>query len=163
IPPPPAFPEPPPELARLATERISLQLPPPPAAPDFASLPKIELPPLPQPPALELPALAIPELPAPPGSLRLGEPGISGARAPVNTFDRNVPGFSVTFLLLGMLLGVSLGLLDEQDWGTFDRLRSLPIGLPSVLTGKLLSRFCVGVVQMIVLFAVGWVAFDISL
>ena len=163
IPPPPVFPEPPPELARLATDGIRLELPPSPAPPDFASLPKIELPPLPQPPALDLPAIAIPDLPPPPGSLRLVEQGISGARTTVNSFDQNVPGFSVTFLLLGMLLGVSLGLLDEHDWGTFDRLRSLPIGLASVLTGKLLSRFCVGVVQMIVLFAVGRVAFDISL
>ena len=38
-----------------------------------------------------------------------------------------MPGFSVTFLLLGMLLGVSLGLLDERDWGTLDRLRAMPV------------------------------------
>jgi len=163
IPPPPAFPEPPPELARFATNGVALQLPPPPALPDLAALPKLELPPLPQPPELALPEVAIPDLPPPPGALRLVEQGISGARPTVNTFDQNVPGFSVTFLLLGMLLGVSLGLLDERDWGTFDRLRSLPIGLATVLTGKLLSRFCVGVAQMIVLFAVGWIAFGISL
>jgi len=163
IPPPPVFPEPPPELARFASDGLSLEVPPPPAAPEFASFPKIELPPLSPPPALDLPALALPDLPPPPGALRLVEQGISGARTTVNSFDQNVPGFSVTFLLLGMLLGVSLGLLDEHDWGTFDRLRSLPIGLACVLTGKLLSRFCVGVVQMIALFAVGRFAFAISL
>ena len=74
-----------------------------------------------------------------------------------------MPGFSVTFLLLGMLLGVSLGLLDERDWGTLDRLRAMPVAAANVLVGKLLARFLVGVVQMVVLLAVGWLAFDVSL
>jgi ABC-2 type transport system permease protein len=69
----------------------------------------------------------------------------------------------VTFLLLGMLLGVSLGLLDERDWGTFDRLRAMPIGLGAVLGGKLASRFLVGCVQMTLLLAVGRLAFGVSL
>ncbi|HEX5067005.1 MAG TPA: ABC transporter permease [Myxococcota bacterium] len=162
IPPPPSFPEPPPELTRFLDRGVALDVARP-EVPELPPLPRIELPPLPEPPALALPALSLPELPSAPGSLRLVERGISGASSTVNTFDQNVPGFSVTFLLLGMLLGVSLGLLDERDWGTFDRLRSLPIGLATVLTGKLLSRFCVGVAQMIVLFAVGRAAFAISL
>ena len=62
-----------------------------------------------------------------------------------------------------MLLGVSLGLLDEQEWGTFERLQSLPIGLATVLGGKLAARFLVGLVQMALLFAVGRAAFSISL
>jgi ABC-2 type transport system permease protein len=66
-------------------------------------------------------------------------------------------------MLLGMLLGVSLGLLDERDWGTFDRVRALPVAAGHILLGKLLSRFAVGVVQMVVLFAVGFALFDISL
>src|SRR5262249_3737174 len=70
---------------------------------------------------------------------------------------------SVTFLMLGMLLGVSLGLLDEREWGTFDRIRALPVAARNVLIGKLLSRFVVGTAQMIVLFAVGYVLFHVSL
>src|SRR5262249_40725168 len=68
-----------------------------------------------------------------------------------------------TFLLLGMLLGVSLGLLDERDWGTLDRLRVMPVSVSRVLSAKLLARFLVGVVQMVVLFAVGRALFGISL
>ncbi|HSJ98107.1 MAG TPA: ABC transporter permease, partial [Myxococcota bacterium] len=138
-------------------ELPALRVPPLPAAP------RPELPALPEPPALSLTLPALPDLPAAPGALRLTELGVSGARATVNSFDQNVPGFSVTFLLLGMLLGVSLGLLDERDWGTFDRLRSLPIGFSSVLAGKLLARFAVGVAQMVVLFAVGRAVFGVSL
>ena len=88
---------------------------------------------------------------------------MSGGSSHINTFDQNVPGFSVTFLLLGMLLGVSLGLLDERDWGTLDRLRTMPVSVSSVLGAKLLARFLVGVVQMILLFAVGRALFGISL
>jgi ABC-type multidrug transport system permease subunit len=112
---------------------------------------------------LALPSLTLPELPGPPGELRIEEVDVSGAGATLNTFDQNVPGFSVTFLLLGMLLGVSMGLLDERDWGTFDRLRSLPVGLGSVLAAKLVARFAVGIAQMLLLFAVGRAAFGVSL
>jgi ABC-2 type transport system permease protein len=62
-----------------------------------------------------------------------------------------------------MLFGVSLGLLDERDWGTFDRVRSMPVPMRSIVAGKLTSRFLVGVAQMIVLFAVGFALFRISL
>ena len=41
-------------------------------------------------------------------------------------------------------------------------LSPLVVDLDLITIGQL-SRFCVGVVQMIVLFAVGWIAFDISL
>jgi ABC-type multidrug transport system permease subunit len=165
IPPPPELPELPAGLAALAKgERPESKLPPfgdvrielPPA-------PRLEAPPLPAPPSIEIPAIDLPPLPRPPGILSIEEVNLSGGPATINTFDQNVPGFSVTFLLLGMLLGVSLGLLDERDWGTLDRLRAMPIRAADVLLGKLLSRFVVGVAQMIVLFAIGWLAFGVSL
>jgi ABC-type multidrug transport system permease subunit len=157
IPPPPEFPDPPPALtALLATpptfpkpESPVIKLPAPPA--------------LPKPPGLALPAVETPEPPPVPGTLGVEERDVSGGGSTINTFDQNVPGFSVTFLLLGMLLGVSLGLLDERDWGTLDRLRAMPASIGSMLGAKLLARFLVGVVQMILLFAVGWLLFDISL
>lgn len=98
-----------------------------------------------------------------PGDIELRETSVTGAPARLNTFDQNVPGFSVTFLLLGMLLGVSLGLLDERDWGTFARLRAMPAPLSATLIAKLSARFVVGVMQMVILFVVGWIAFDVSL
>ncbi len=74
-----------------------------------------------------------------------------------------MPGFGVTFLLLGVLLGVSLGLLDERDWGTLERVRSMPMSLATVLVAKLAARAAVGAVQMALLFAVGRLAFGVSL
>ncbi len=171
IPPPPEFPEPPPELVRALDEPpAALELPA-----DLAirvSVPAPALPALPAPAVdFELPPIDVaagePRIPG--ASLGVEEVAVAGERGAaarasgINTFDQNVPGFSVTFLLLGMLLGVSLGLLDEREWGTFDRIRALPVTAGNILLGKLLSRFVVGVVQMIVLFAVGYALFDISL
>jgi ABC-type multidrug transport system permease subunit len=114
-------------------------------------------------PDLDLPPL--PEFPSPvlPGSIEIAETSVTGAPQRLNTFDQNVPGFSVTFLLLGMLLGVSLALLDEREWGTFDRVRTTPVALTTVIVAKLLARFLVGVAQMMVLLVIGRVLFNISL
>jgi ABC-type multidrug transport system permease subunit len=159
IPPPPAIPDAPPAVVQwLAAQPPPLRAAAKPIAlPPLPALP--ELPPL---PAIDLPAIDLPASPHLPGRLRIEETDVSGGGSAINTFEQNVPGFSVTFLLLGMLLGVSLGLLDEQEWGTLERLQSLPIGLPTVLGGKLVARFGVGVLQMLLLFAVGKAAFSIS-
>jgi ABC-type multidrug transport system permease subunit len=157
IPPPPAFPEPPASLTQLLATGPVLPKPEPPAV----QLPSP--PPLPKPPVLAVPDIELPAAPHVPGRLDFDERDVSGGSSHINTFDQNVPGFSVTFLLLGMLLGVSLGLLDERDWGTLERLRAMPVSVSRVLGAKLLARFLVGVVQMIVLFAVGRALFGISL
>jgi ABC-type multidrug transport system permease subunit len=165
IPPPPSFPEMPAELAELAGDApLPLRLPT--AGPLHLALPpvpKLVLPPLPTPPVVELPEITLPPLPVLPAGLEITETNLTGGPLHINTFDQNVPGFSVTFLLLGMLLGVSLGLLDERDWGTLERMQALPIAPSAPLVGKLMARFAVGVVQMLLLLAVGWIAFGISL
>jgi ABC-type multidrug transport system permease subunit len=156
IPPPPTFPDPPAALSRLVTlPRPQVTLP---------ALPPITLPPLPPMPHLELPDVPLPALPpASAARLDVEEVSVTAGGTHINTFDQNVPGFSVTFLLLGMLLGISLSLLDERDWGTLDRLRTMPVSLAHVLTAKLVARFAIGVAQMIVLLLVGKVAFGVSL
>jgi ABC-2 type transport system permease protein len=121
---------------------------------------------LPTIPDLHLPSFPpLPELPPAvlPGSLGIHETSVTGAPRRLNTFDQNVPGFSITFLLLGVLLGVSLGFLDERDWGTLDRLRTTPAPLLAIVLAKLTARGAVGMVQMLLLFAVGRLAFSVSL
>ena len=96
-------------------------------------------------------------------SVGLDEQSVYGGALGYNTFDQNVPGFSVTFLLLGMLFGVGLGLLDEGEWGMLERIAPSRIGPGHLAVGKVLSRFLVGLAQMLVLFAFGRVAFGVSL
>jgi ABC-2 type transport system permease protein len=97
------------------------------------------------------------------GAVSLEESNVFGGPTEFNTFDQNVPGFSVTFLLLGMLFGVGLGLLDEREWGMVYRLSASPVPPSALLAGKMLSRFATGVLQMTILFLFGRVAFGISL
>jgi ABC-type multidrug transport system permease subunit len=176
IPPPPEFPSPPPEIEvasdmngvgidissirsglkdglMLSALRLPrLALPPVSSLPEFARIervPKIE--------HLALPAFSLP------GTLRFSERNLTGASAKVNIFDQEVPGFGVTFVLLGMLFGVALGLADEREWGTLNRLRASRSPISATLIGKLLSRFLVGLSQMIILFTVGRLAFGIEL
>jgi ABC-type Na+ efflux pump permease subunit len=175
IAPPPSFPTPPADLNlggielgpvedfRDARSRIDSAL----------TLPQVDLnlPKLPPPP--KIPLVSIPEIPvidpnlAIPGSLGITELDLSGKEvgeiAGFNAFDLQVPGFAVTFLLIGMLMGVSLALIDEHDWGTLERLRSAAAPLWTTLTGKLLARFVVGFIQMVVLFGAGYLLFGISL
>lgn len=136
-------------------------------------IPSIEINPAELPSAPKIPLVNIPEIPAIdpklaiPGTLGITEIDQTGKQAGAiagfNAFDLQVPGFAVTFLLIGMLMGVSLALIDENDWGTLERLRSAAAPLWTTLTGKLLARFVVGFIQMAVLFAAGYVMFGISL
>ena len=106
----------------------------------------------------EAPAITLP------GDIGFVEkPAIEGEAVTVNAFDQYVPGFGITFLLIGMMLGIALTLFDERDWGTLKRLQVSGAPLTGLLLGKLFARFIVGIAQMIVLFAVGWALFGISL
>ncbi len=169
IPTPPQWPAPP-SKAQLAELSKPLDFP----APRVATASPIALPNI----AIRLPRL--PQLPdlrsihdpgftvsqttsAVPGILGWREHSITGGDARVNTFDQYVPGFGITFLLVDMLWGVGVGLIDERDWGTLARLRVSGAPASGMMLGKLLSRFLIGLGQMILLFGAGWVLFGISL
>ena len=170
IPPPPALPEPlsvaliaelekpivPPQLdERLPIASWQPQIPT--QIPKSSVLANADL-------VRQLDSFAAPPLPVVAGTVGFVErPATQGSAVLVNPFDQYVPGFGVTFLLIGMLMGISLTLFDEREWGTLKRLRVGGTPLAGVLVGKLSARFMVGTLQMIVLFAVGRILFDISL
>jgi ABC-2 type transport system permease protein len=112
----------------------------------------------------QIESFGAPQAPRLPGDLGFVEhPAIEGEAVSVNAFDQYVPGFGVTFLLIGMMLGIALTLFDERDWGTLKRLQVSGAPLSGLLLGKLFARFIVGIVQMALLFAVGWALFGITL
>lgn len=96
-------------------------------------------------------------------SVSLEEKSLTSTRATFNTFDHNVPGFGVTFLMLGTLFGVGLGLADEREWGMTYRLGASPLALSTLVRGKVASRLAIGVGQMLILFLFGRLAFAVSL
>jgi ABC-type transport system involved in cytochrome c biogenesis permease component len=165
IPPPPRWPAPPSDLASLS-DPIKLSLPalelPPIAVP---ALPAVAMPPPPSIEHLSLPGSPgqLTEVPALPGQLSWNEHSPDGGAARASAFDQYVPGFGITFLLIGMLMGISLRLIEDRDWGTLQRMRVSGAPLSGILIGKLCSRFLVGLLQLVILFAIGWWLFDISL
>jgi linearmycin/streptolysin S transport system permease protein len=71
-------------------------------------------------------------------------------------------GIGVMFLLFSAS-GAGGALLDEQDSGTLDRLIGSAAGMTGVLAGKWLFMTLLGVVQLIVMFTWGAVAFHLPL
>jgi ABC-type multidrug transport system permease subunit len=134
----------------IALPHLAISLPSMPQLPDFGAMP-------------DPGALVWPTASALPGTIGWDEHSITGGDASVNTFDQYVPGFGITFLLVDMLWGVGVGLIDERDWGTLARLRVSGAPASGMMLGKLMSRFLIGLAQMILLFGAGWVLFGISL
>ena len=95
--------------------------------------------------------------------LAFDERSLTSERSSIPPFEQHVPGFSLMFVLMGVLFGVAFGLRDELEWGTVTRLRIAPVSRGSLLAGKLLARFAIGVLQLLVLFLFGHLIFDISL
>jgi hypothetical protein len=167
LPPPPTLPASPPkeELSELSKPILVPEIAPAPT-PVLPRL-RVKLPALPQPPHLRLPAgidSSVSLITSGfPGYLGWREHPITGDISEPNAFDQYVPGFGITFLLIAMLMAIGMGLIDERDWGTLHRLRVSGAPLLGVLTGKMSCRFIIGLLQMVVLFAVGRGLFGISL
>jgi ABC-2 type transport system permease protein len=95
--------------------------------------------------------------------LDLEERSLTSERTSIPPFEQHVPGFSLMFVLMGVLFGVAFGLRDESEWGTLTRLRVAPVPRGAVLGGKLLARFTLGFVQLLLLFVFGHLVFGVSL
>lgn len=95
--------------------------------------------------------------------LVLDERNATGSRLEIPGFEQSVPGFSLMFVLMGVLLGVSFGMHDERELGTLTRLRIAPVRRWEIFGGKLLARFLVGLAQLLLLFGFGHLMWGISL
>ena len=65
--------------------------------------------------------------------LRLRERNITGERVSFSSLEQDLPGFSLMFVLLTMVFGVSIGLREEEVWRTNVRLSIAPIPWWTVL------------------------------
>jgi ABC-2 type transport system permease protein len=95
--------------------------------------------------------------------LKIDERSLTGSWLKFTSLEQNVPGFSLTFVLLSMIFGVAFGLRDEEGWGTSMRLSIAPVRPSIVLGGKLLARLVVGTLQLLVLLLFGHVVFGLAL
>jgi len=88
---------------------------------------------------------------------------LTGAREEVDSFDENVPAFSLLFVLIVVIFGTSMALHDERDWGTLPRLLVAPAGFTWMILGKLGARFVLGLVQMLALLVWAHFFFGVAL
>jgi ABC-2 type transport system permease protein len=95
--------------------------------------------------------------------LTLEEQSLTGSRLTTTSFEQNIPGFSLMFVLIATLFGTAFTLDDERSWNTMTRLRVAPIGQWSYLGGKLLARYLLAVLQTWILFGFGRIVFGLPL
>ncbi len=75
--------------------------------------------------------------------------------------SQTVPGMSVmfSFFVIGF---VGLVFFRDHGWGTWDRLRASRAGSFDIVTGKVIPLLTVAIIQVVILFAVGSIAFDLE-
>jgi ABC-2 type transport system permease protein len=67
---------------------------------------------------------------------------------------QSVPGMGTMFVLMTLFGGMSALIVERQQW-TLQRLAVMPVSRRTLLLGKILARFCLGLVQFLVVFIVG--------
>ena len=87
----------------------------------------------------------------------------TGTQLSPNSVEQNVPGFTIMFVLLAVVLDAAAMLHDERTWGTLARLQIAPGGFGPLLVGKLGVRILVGFVQTLLLLVWGRFVFGLSL
>jgi ABC-2 type transport system permease protein len=86
----------------------------------------------------------------------------AGKAVTINNFDQIVPGYAVFFALFGINAAAAT-ILQEKEDGTFRRLLIAPIQKYALLGGKLLAQFALTLMQLFVLFGVGFFAFHMDI
>lgn len=80
---------------------------------------------------------------------------LEGEQQEFNPLTVYVPGFAVLFLFLTALT-TAQSIYEEKKIGSFRRLLAAPISKLTILVGKMTPNFIIGLVQIIVLFTVGF-------
>jgi ABC-type multidrug transport system permease subunit len=95
--------------------------------------------------------------------LSIKEKNITSDRVSFSSLEQNIPGFSLMFVLLTLIFSVSLGMREEEVWGTSGRLSVAPVPPASLLGGKLLARTIVGTAQLLLLLIFGHFVYGLRL
>lgn len=79
-----------------------------------------------------------------------------------DTYEQTVPGYTVMYVFF-IITSMSGSIRQEKLNGTFRRLLSSPTSRSELLGGKLLASLLIGLIQVIILFLVGILLFDLKL
>ncbi|HET9918595.1 MAG TPA: ABC transporter permease [Ktedonobacteraceae bacterium] len=86
----------------------------------------------------------------------------AGEAPKIGQFDLILPGYAIFFALFSVNAAAAT-ILQEKEDGTFRRLLIAPIQKYALLGGKLLAQFLLTLLQLAILFAVGYFAFHIHI
>ena len=67
---------------------------------------------------------------------------------------QSVPGMGIMFALMNIFGGMAALIVERQQW-TLQRLAVMPVSRRTLLAGKILARFSLGLLQFLVVFIVG--------
>jgi len=67
---------------------------------------------------------------------------------------QSVPGMGTMFVLMTIFGGMAALIVERQQW-TLQRLAVMPVSRGTLLAGKILARFCLGLLQFMVVLIVG--------
>ena len=67
---------------------------------------------------------------------------------------QSVPGMGIMFALMNIFGGMAALIVERQQW-TLQRLAVMPVARRTLLAGKILARFSLGLLQFLVVFIVG--------
>jgi len=87
---------------------------------------------------------------------------VGSAEEEYDVSSQIVPGYAVMFAMFSVLSAAG-GILEEKERGTFKRLLISPIPQWSLLGGKLLAQFLMGVGQIMLMFVFGALVFNLNL
>ena len=65
-----------------------------------------------------------------------------------------MPGMGIMFALMNIFGGMAALIVERQQW-TLQRLAVMPVARSTLLAGKILARFSLGLLQFLVVFIVG--------
>ncbi|HEV2579973.1 MAG TPA: ABC transporter permease [Ktedonobacteraceae bacterium] len=86
----------------------------------------------------------------------------AGKAVKINNFDQILPGYAVFFALFS-INAVAGTILQEKEEGTFRRLLIAPVQRYALLGGKMLAQFLLTLLQLAVLFTIGYFAFHLDI
>jgi ABC-2 type transport system permease protein len=95
--------------------------------------------------------------------LHLQERSVTTEQADLPRLEQRVPGLTVTFVLLSMVMSIALTAHDESANSINARLLAAPVSRTLLLSGRALAWVLVGTVQVLVLLVVGHAVYGLRL
>ena len=86
----------------------------------------------------------------------------AGRRKVPTGYEQSVPGYVVMFVLMNLMIFGGLSISSERANGVIRRVAVHPIAHWQLITGKILGRFLLGIVQIGYLLSVSWLLFNAS-